>query len=129
MAVSEESRHRLYSKLELVLGSEEATVLMEHLPPVGWADVATKRDLDALEARIGGRFEAVDARFEAVDVRFDALESRMDARFDAMDSRFEALEGRLTAKFEYELRMLTWRLLVVLVAAMSVLVTVTRLIG
>ena len=25
---------------------------MEYLPPVGWADVATKRDLDVLEHRL-----------------------------------------------------------------------------
>ena len=41
MAISEESRHHLYLPLKAVLGAEEATTLMEHLPPVGWADVAT----------------------------------------------------------------------------------------
>lgn len=49
MSISEAERHQLYQRLEEVLGPEEATVLMEHLPPVGWADVATKRDLDHLE--------------------------------------------------------------------------------
>src|SRR5438477_10572114 len=48
MTISEESRHRLYLRLEEVLGPDEATVLMEHLPPVGWADVATKRDIEGL---------------------------------------------------------------------------------
>lgn len=48
MTVDEGSRHALYLKLEEVLGREEATTLMEHLPPVGWADVATKRDLEHL---------------------------------------------------------------------------------
>ena len=48
MAIGERDRHRLYDRLEQVLGSEEATILMAHLPPLGWADVATKRDLDAL---------------------------------------------------------------------------------
>ena len=48
MAVDERSRHELYRRLEDVLGSEAATTLIEHLPPVGWADVATKRDLDHL---------------------------------------------------------------------------------
>lgn len=47
MAISEESRHGLYQALEETIGREHATTLMEHLPPVGWADVATKRDFDA----------------------------------------------------------------------------------
>ena len=64
MAVSEESRHDLYRRLEEVLGRAEATTLMEHLPPVGWSDVATRHDvdgvrsdLDALESRLVGRLE------------------------------------------------------------------------
>ncbi|MGH2661902.1 MAG: hypothetical protein ACRDH8_03645 [Actinomycetota bacterium] len=48
MTVDERSRHALYRKLEEILGREDATTLMEHLPPVGWAGVATKRDLDHL---------------------------------------------------------------------------------
>jgi hypothetical protein len=46
MAIDERTRHQLFLRLEEVLGDEEANTLMEHLPPVGWADVATKRDLD-----------------------------------------------------------------------------------
>ena len=46
MAITEESRHRLYQRLDEVLGVNEAATLMEHLPPVGWADVATKHDLE-----------------------------------------------------------------------------------
>ena len=48
MAITEESRYQLYQSLQQALGEEQATTLMEHLPPVGWADVATKRDLDVL---------------------------------------------------------------------------------
>ena len=46
MAITEDQRHDLFEGLIRVLGREKATTLMEHLPPVGWADVATKRDLD-----------------------------------------------------------------------------------
>jgi len=50
MAIDERARHQLYLRLEEHLGPEAATTLMEHLPPTGWAEVATKRDLDQLRA-------------------------------------------------------------------------------
>ena len=90
MVLDERSRHQLYLRLEEVLGPEAATTLMEHLPPVGWADVALKRDLDALEHRL-------DLRFEAIDQRFEALEERVDLRS-------EALEHKLVATFRGELQ-------------------------
>ena len=64
MVLDERARHELFLRLEEVLGPERAATLMEMMPPVGWADVATKRDLDALEQRLNLRFELVDQRFE-----------------------------------------------------------------
>ena len=52
MALDERARHELFLRLEEALGPESAETLMEMLPPVGWADVATKRDLDAVEERM-----------------------------------------------------------------------------
>ncbi len=52
MAVNERARHELYQRLEQTLGEEATATLMEYLPPVGWADVATKTDLVALENKL-----------------------------------------------------------------------------
>ncbi len=65
MTITERNRHQLYLRLEAVLGTEEATTLMEHLPPVGWADVATKADLHALEARLELRLDSLEHRVRA----------------------------------------------------------------
>jgi hypothetical protein len=58
MAIDERSRHELFTRLEQVLGTDHATVLMEHLPPAGEGDVATTRDLDHLEAGLLAGFRA-----------------------------------------------------------------------
>jgi len=55
MAVSESDRHELYSRLEDLIGEGPTETMMSLLPPVGWADVATKRDLEAMESRINER--------------------------------------------------------------------------
>jgi len=65
MALDERARHELFLRLQEVLGPDRAETLMEMMPPVGWADVATKRDLDALEQRVDLRFEAMEHRLLA----------------------------------------------------------------
>ena len=69
MAISEEERHALYNRLQAVLGDHEAATLMEHLPPVGWADVATKRDLDTLERVLRTEMQSLEHRFEGALAR------------------------------------------------------------
>lgn len=62
MAVDEQARHRLYRRLEEVLGPEEAGTLMNHLPSAGLADLATKSDLHALELRLTAEMERFGRR-------------------------------------------------------------------
>ena len=74
MAIDERARHELFLTLEQQLGPEAAETMMELLPPVGWADVATKEDLRHLEERIGSRTESLRTELHW---RIDASESRL----------------------------------------------------
>ena len=87
MTITESQRFALHAKLKSTLGDEMGTLLMEHLPPSGWSDVARKADLEAFNHR----FAAIDYRFDAMEHRFDAIEHR----FDGTEHRFAAIEYRL----------------------------------
>lgn len=80
MTITEPARHRLYEKLEELLGMDDADTLMAHLPPVGWADVATRADLDQLHDRI--RVELADLRIEIAEVRTEMADLRTELRHD-----------------------------------------------
>ena len=69
MAVSERDRHRFYETTRAKLGEAEADYLMEMLPPVGWADVATKHDLYQLEARVEVLGKELRAEMRALSAR------------------------------------------------------------
>ena len=59
MSVDERARHELHARLDELLGPEPAGTLMSYLPPVGWADVATKRDLEVLADSLEHRMESL----------------------------------------------------------------------
>ena len=90
---------------------------MSLLPPVGWADVVTKTDLDtqvagvrseigllrtdldtqvaALRSEIGVLRTDLDTQIALVRADLGALEARIDHRFEQVDQRFDAFEQRL----------------------------------
>lgn len=65
MAISDHDRYELYRWLEESAGAEVAETMMAHLPPVGWADVATKRDIEMVELRIDRSADQLRAEFQS----------------------------------------------------------------
>lgn len=100
MSVDEAARHQLYTRLEATLGPEPTSTLMSLLPPVGWADVATKQDLTVLEN--GLRAEMADLRGE---LRTEMAELRGDMRteFAAVRTEMTALRSDLTTAMRTQL--------------------------
>ena len=88
MAVDERARHELFLRVERELGPEAAETLMEMLPPVGWADVATKQDLVLLKADVQTGFQQLEER---MNLRFEVLEHGLRAEFRQalLDQTFE----------------------------------------
>lgn len=92
MAIDERARHELHRKLDEVLGPQEAATLMAHLPPVGWADVATKDDLNHLR-------EYMDVKFQSIDLRFQSMEDRFDGRLAQLEGRLYDRIADMSATF------------------------------
>lgn len=53
MSVSEAKRFDMQVGLRSHLGDYVANILMEHLPPSRWSDVARTRDIEFIDKRIG----------------------------------------------------------------------------
>ncbi len=62
MLIDDRSRTDLHNALANALGSDQADTLMTLLPPVGWSDLVTHRDLAAATA--GTHAEIADLRTE-----------------------------------------------------------------
>ena len=77
MSVSEHERHQLFTWFEEQLGSERAATMMSLLRLTGWGDVAARRDLELLEARI--------------DARLDQFETRLDAKLEQLRAEHATL--------------------------------------
>jgi hypothetical protein len=76
MSITEASRFQLRTAVGRIMDEEAADTLMELLPSVGWADVATKHDLTYMRADMHRELEILRAdmhrEFEKVRLEFRA---------------------------------------------------------
>ncbi len=113
MSIDEAGRLLRHDASRTAWGAEAALVLMEMLPPTGWADVATRQELEHLEARIGHRFDQLEAR---VDHQVEALRFQIDAL--RLETRADTATGQR--------RMIQWNI-VTIIAALSAVTAIVRL--
>lgn len=64
MSITEASRFQLRTAIGQILSEEAADTLMELLPPIGWADVATKTDLQHLRDELKADIQALQLSIE-----------------------------------------------------------------
>jgi len=98
MAVDETRRYELHEAARRTLGESPGDTLMEMLPPVGWADVATKHDLD---------------------LQLGALEDRMELRFTALEHQMQSMV------LASEHRLIIW-MVTTMAAGLAIAITVAR---
>jgi len=99
MVMTEDIRHRLHNRLDELVGTEEATALMEAFPPTGWADVATKSDLDHLHTVLRQEISASagELRTEMSDLRGELRTEMSDLRGE-LRSEMSDLRGELRSE-------------------------------
>ena len=134
MAAGERERRELQEALVGTIGPDPTDTLLGYLPPVGWADVATKRDLDALERRIDGKIDRLAGRIDGlvgrIDGRIDGLEGRIDGlvgRIDGLEGRIDGLAGTLEAKMRHGSMVLLFWMVTLQFATLGVLLGVLSL--
>jgi hypothetical protein len=89
-----------------VFGPVHSETLTNLRPPVGWADVATKHDLEQLEQR---------------------LDMRSAMRFDLVDDRFERARAEWKADLEHGLRQQLITFLSANAVLLGIVVTIIQL--
>jgi len=100
MSITEASRFQLRTAMGQILNEEAADTLMELLPPVGWADVATKTDLQHLR---------------------DELKSDIQSLRNELKGDMHALQLTIEATFEMRLHEQTRWLITTMIAMNTVM--------
>jgi putative component of toxin-antitoxin plasmid stabilization module len=121
MTITNEDRYALQERATSVLGREHATTMMELLPPVGWAEVATQSDLDAQTEAMSLKWRLELAGAEK-GIRGDMASMEKGIRGD-MASMEKAISD-LQISLEAGLRKFQNRMVVIIVSLVGVLAAI-----
>ena len=111
MTITEAERFQMHEALSTAHGKEVAAIIMEHLPPTGWGDVArrsdvaglqvlTKKDIDMLRISMSGDMEAL-----RLEMRGEMQELRAELRGEMQALRLE-MRSEMHVLFNQQLKWL-----------------------
>ena len=111
MTTTEAERFQMHESLIHTHGKEVADIIMEHLPPTGWGDVArrsdvaglqvlTKKDIDMLRISMAGDMEAL-----RLEIRGDMEALRLEMRSEMQALRLE-MRSEMHVLFNQQLKWL-----------------------
>lgn len=127
MTSTDNDRRILHAAVEQMCGPRPAEILMEHLPPAGWRDLATRNDVESasLLLRTDMEIEFEKVRAEFADVRaemraeFADVRAEMRTEFSNIRAEMAAMRAELVAYIEKGFRSQTWKLVGALIASQS----------
>jgi exonuclease VII large subunit len=77
LAFTEQNKRRLHARLCEVIGTEEADILMEQLPPFTWTDFVTRQNLEELRNSLKRDLEEQSVGLKH-DIEFSAIATRTE---------------------------------------------------
>ena len=122
MSITEASRFQLRTAIGQILDEEAADTLMELLPPVGWADVATKTDLQHLRDEMQADIKSlrVELKGDIKNLR-DELKGDIRNLRDELKGDMHALQLTIEATLEKRLHEQTRWLITTMIAMNTVM--------
>jgi len=100
MTITEAERFQMHEALSTAHGKEVAAIIMEHLPPTGWGDVARRSDVADLRVLTTKDMEIVrialtsDMHMLGAELRGEMQELRTELRGEMQELRTE-LRGEM----------------------------------
>ena len=99
MTITEADRLDMLNELRRCHGKRVGDIIVEHLPPVGWGDVATKQDIARLEDRIGRLEMKIDGEIARLEKKLEGEIARLDRRIDNLVHAMWAMTGFMVTGF------------------------------
>jgi hypothetical protein len=100
MKVREEQRRALFERLRAQLDEETATLMLEVTVPAN-VDLATRGDVQELRMEMLALFTRLDGRINAFDAKVDTKFNALVARIDDVDAQVKALGTELLGKISW----------------------------
>ena len=114
MALTHAQRTSMFNTLAEVMGQDDAEILMQHLPPSGWDNVATKEDLRAGFAEIHAAMSAgfAQAATERAEIKAQTATELAEIKVQTA-TEFAEIKAQTATDLAEIIRRQAWHLYIV----------------